>query len=127
MKPELIAAMVGSNLTDDLRKKPWKGHPNPLAGHCYVASEAIFHLLGGRENGWKACTVRFHGANHWFLEHPEFGILDPTAEQYDEPVPYHEARGRGFLTSQPSQRASKIIDRVERRPLKSAFHAMKGH
>ena len=113
MKPELIAAMVVSNLNDDLRKKPWRGHPNPLAGHCYVASEALFHLLGGRERGWRARTVRFHGANHWFLEHPALGILDVTAAQYDDPVPYHESRGRGFLTTQPSKRAREVIERVK--------------
>lgn len=112
MKPELIAAMVVSSLNDDLRKKPWKGNPNPLAGHCYVASEALFHLLGGREKGWGARTVKFYGANHWFLQHPVLGILDVTAAQYDDPVPYHESRGRGFLTSQPSKRAREVINRV---------------
>ena len=112
MKPELLAAMVVANLDDGLRKKPWKGHPNPLAGHCYVASEALFHLLGGYGAGWKARTVRHEGSNHWFLEHPILGILDVTAAQYTDPVPYHEARGRGFLTPAPSKRAREVINRV---------------
>ena len=36
---QLIDKII-DNLTDDLRKKPWNGSKNKVAGHCYVASEA---------------------------------------------------------------------------------------
>jgi len=45
-------------LSDDLRRPPWKGDPNPLAGHCYVASEALYHLLGDK---WKPEHVKHEG------------------------------------------------------------------
>ena len=38
--PREVAALIAESLTDDLRRPPWRGSPNPLAGHCYVASEA---------------------------------------------------------------------------------------
>lgn len=94
-------------LSDDLRRTPWKGHPNPLAGHCYVASEALYHLLG---DDWKPEHVNHEGASHWYLRHRETGeILDVTAGQFDTPVPYDLGRGRGFLTREPSKRASILM------------------
>lgn len=107
----LVDAVV-RNLTDDLRKPPWKGNSNRFAGHCYVASEALFHLLGGKEAGWEVHRVRHHDANHWFLDHPEYGLLDVTAKQYDDDVPYHDSRRTGFLTPYASKRAAKLIELV---------------
>lgn len=80
-------------------------------GHCYVASEAAYHLLGGKEAGLKPMNIKHEGVQHWFLMGPD-GIIDLTADQFETPVPYARARGRGFLTSQPSKRAQIVIDRV---------------
>lgn len=103
-------------LTDDLRRPPYAGSANPLAGHCYHATEALWHLLG-QPAGLYPHVVRMpghtalHSATHWYLEGP-FGRIDLTFAQYDEPVPYEQGRGCGFLTKQPSKRAQTIIDRV---------------
>ena len=105
-----LVSRVQEALTDDLRRRPWKGSPNPLAGHCYVACEALYHILGSE---WCPCFIQHEDAPHWFLRHRETGaILDPTASQFKTPVPYHEGRGKGFLTKQPSKRASVVISRV---------------
>lgn len=96
-------------LTDDLRRPPWRGHDNPLAGHCYVASEVLYHLLGGKESGLTPQFVRHEGQPHWFLKTPEGTIIDPTAEQFNSPVPYDAARGCGFLTRGPSKRAQTVM------------------
>jgi hypothetical protein len=101
-------------LSDDLRRPPWKGHPNPLAGHCYVASEALYWLLPVSEgNEWKPEQIQHEGSSHWYLRNKASGaILDVTAAQFDTPVPYHLGRGRGFLTRGPSKRAAILICRV---------------
>lgn len=103
---------VRSCLTDELRKSPYRGNPNGVAGHCYVASEALYHLLGGKEAGWTPQTIQHEGGPHWFLQHQDGTILDATADQFQTPVPYEKARGCGFLTRQPSQRTRQVLERL---------------
>ena len=104
---------VRGGLSDELRRAPWQGQPNCMAGHCYVATEALFHLLGGRQSGYVPHQLQHEGASHWFLKNPSTGhVLDPTAEQFSDPVPYNNARGKGFLTAKPSRRAQVVIDRA---------------
>ena len=105
-------------LTDDLRRAPWRGSPDPLAGHCYVASEAIYHHLldlGWRRTDLRAMFVRVEGQPHWYVEVRLPGgpwmRLDPTGSQFTS-VPYREARAKGFLTKQPSKRARVVMERM---------------
>ena len=87
-----------------------------MAGHCYVASEALYHLTGGQAGPWKPSTVRHEGSVHWFLVHRVTGeILDPTADQFSTPVPYTQGRGCGFLTAQPSRRGAALLRLVHLR------------
>jgi len=110
---DLVAATTES-LDNSLRKPQYRSSPNPLAGHCYVASEALWHMMGGHESGWVPQNVKHEGDQHWYLRHSKTGqILDPTASQFRTPVPYHQGRGRGFLTKQPSKRAQEVINRVQ--------------
>jgi len=106
---------------DDLRRSPWRGSSNPVAGHCSVASEAAYHLLGGKRGGYTPMFIRHEGAPHWFLRTPEGAVLDITAAQFRTPVPYAKARGKGFQTPRrdpktgiqlPSKRAQELITRV---------------
>lgn len=78
-------------------------------GCCYVASEAAYHLLGGRAAGWKPVNTRHEGSQHWWLER-DGEVLDLTADQFATPVPYQAGIGRGFLTALPSRRAQRLID-----------------
>jgi hypothetical protein len=79
-------------------------------GNCYVASEALYHLLGGKAAGWTPMTMRHEGDTHWFLRHESGTIVDPTAGQFQEPPDYARARGCGFLTREPSRRADELAD-----------------
>lgn len=90
-------------------------------GNCYVTCEALYHLLGGKKAGWKPMTVRHERSVHWFLAKTEVNaannryfkeVLDPTKSQFKTPVPYDKARGRGFLTKQPSKRAREMMRRM---------------
>lgn len=89
---------------------------------CYIASEAAYHLLGGKEAGYTpVCgsipdpVIRnsFGDAKfttHWWLRRKDGSILDITADQFNYIFPYEAGRGRGFMTKQPSVRAQEIID-----------------
>lgn len=78
-------------------------------GNCYAASEALYHLLGGRAAGWTPMQTRHEGDTHWFLRHASGLILDPTVSQFATTPDYTRARGRGFLTRQPSRRAAALM------------------
>lgn len=98
------------HLTNDLRKKKYRSNPNPVAGHCYVASEALRYLLGP---AWQPMFIKHEEDSHWFLRHAETGeILDATASQFATPVPYSEARRQAFLTKEPSKRARILLGKI---------------
>ncbi len=104
---------VRSCLSDELRKPNYRDNPNQVAGHCYVASETIYHELGGKPAGWTPQTIQHEGGPHWYLKHKDGTIVDPTADQFETPVPYENGRGCGFLTHQPSARSKTILGRLD--------------
>jgi hypothetical protein len=109
--------LIIDSLTDDLltpkyRKLKKKGNVPDTFGHCYVASEAAYYLLGGKEEGWKPMHMNHLGASHWFLQHKSGYILDLTYNQFKSPLDYSSARGTGFLTKEPSKRAKKLLVRI---------------
>lgn len=78
-------------------------------GNCYVTSEAVYHLLGGKASGWKPMRMRHEGDTHWFLKHSKGLILDVTSHQFKTQPDYTKARGAGFLTREPSKRARELM------------------
>lgn len=108
---ELIAK-VRSQLSDDLRKKEWQGNPNPMAGHCYVASECLYHLLG--ESDYVPTVLKLpNGGTHWYLTNKIDGsILDATFDQFEHTPNYSNGRNSGFLTKQPSKRCLELMRRI---------------
>lgn len=110
--------LIMENLTKELLDKKHRAmrEQNPglphTFGHCYVASEAAYHMLGGKEAGWRPMHIKHIGCSHWFLQHEDGTILDLTASQFRTPIDYSEARGKGFMTKQPSKRAKKLISRI---------------
>lgn len=107
-----ITRSIVDNLTDDLRKPEYRGHPNPLYGHCYVASEAYFHLSPNRSL-LKVMRIKHEGTTHWFLKNLFTGeFIDITAGQFKNMPDHSLGVGTGFLTKQPSKRAQELIRRV---------------
>ena len=105
---------IQANLTDDLRRPPWQGNPNPMAGHCYVASEAAYHLLGGKEAGLTPHQMHHEGTSHWFLRDKTGQVIDPTASQFKTAPNYDTAVGKGFLTgNKPSKRTRQLLSRIK--------------
>jgi hypothetical protein len=121
--PQLIK-VIQLALSPELLSKSWKTKPGIhfTAGHCYCATEALYHLIGGKNSGF-CPKVLSHlswpdgldiDETHWFLKHISGIVLDPTKEQFDCPIPYELGRGSGFLTKTPSRRAKIIMERVTR-------------
>ena len=113
-----LAQAIRSVLSPDLLKPRYRAQNmagNPSFGHCYVASEAFYHLRGGKAAGWVPVCVRIGGDTHWWLRGPKGEIVDLTADQFKAPIPYAAGRGAGFLTSAPSARAAEVIRRVRAR------------
>ena len=111
-------AAVTASLTPDLLKKRYRdvaAGRHRTFGHCYVASEAVWYLLGDKRCGYGPHVLRTAGGTHWFLKHKETSeVLDPTAEQFTEPVCYENAVRCPFLTPRPSNRAAIIIERAHK-------------
>lgn len=116
---------IQSVLTPDLLKGIWnKQFDNPMAGHCYAATEALFWLLGGPDSDWKPYVLSHktfpdrlaEGETHWFLKNKNTGeILDPTKEQFeDTPIPYDNGISNGMMNYPKggSKRAREIIKRI---------------
>ena len=79
-------------------------------GHCYVASEAFYHLYG------KAAGFEPRGASyHWWLFHPGRNVIaDPTAPQLAAGHRYPPKARPNFLPQSPSLAAKELIGRVSR-------------
>ena len=118
---------IRANLTPDLLAGEYRAcaTQHPMAGHCSVATEALYFMLGGKAAGYTPMNVRHEvkgikgGVSHWYLRTPEGAYLDPTADQFDTPVDYAAGRGRGFPTPKqghaeppPSRRAQTLLRRL---------------
>lgn len=111
---------------DLLNDERFEKLPHPLAGACYVASEVYFHLTDGYDEWYVTRapvtitdpeTGEPWEVTHWWLENRQTGeVVDLTAEQFGDDVDMDEVYARGthtgFLTSEPSERAQRVLDAV---------------
>ncbi len=136
IKRAIISSLDSSLLEKKYRELLKAGDP-PEKGHCAVATEAFYHLAGGRKAGFMPVVCSYDVSDsgkmhfgfpsgkmrrdtHWWLRGPngrERGtgkILDITAGQFAMPFPYEHGRNTGFMQPQqkPSRRAQIVIDRV---------------
>jgi GNAT superfamily N-acetyltransferase len=81
---------------------------HPYSGHCYVASQSLYHMLGGEEAGYSAYQMEHEGVSHWFLRNSKGRILDPTWRQFQTKPDYSQARRSAFLWTEDG-----ISDRAE--------------
>lgn len=114
-----LVKLIRANLTDDLLKPEWRRRPrrSASAGHCYVATEALYHLMGGKRSGFTPTSGPCPGGSHWWLQDDEGRIIDVTGDQFTakELRKIHAfGRGRGFMGKPgvPSARARELIARV---------------
>ena len=79
--------LIQSALTPDLLKGRWKQQTHPLSGYCYVASEALWHLLG--KTDWKPVCATYTDkggrATHWWLVNKKTGkVVWRVNPEWDE-------------------------------------------
>jgi hypothetical protein len=119
---EMLVKAVQQSLTPDLLELKYRkqNEQNPMYGHCYVASEALYHLLREYRPDLDFRPKRGRdvtGVCHWWLVDMLQGQaeLDPTAAQYTSAgkLPPHATGRRGTFTSvRPSLRAAKVMERA---------------
>ena len=110
----VIPRAVRDSLAPELRHAPTAAEADDCAGYCYVASEAIWHMLGASRSGYSPHRIVHEGRPHWYLKGKR-GVLDVTACQFRSAVPYERGRRRAFLTNTPSRRARLLISRARAR------------
>jgi hypothetical protein len=82
-------------------------------GHCYQASEFLYHMLGGNDSLLQVYEGKNDaGISHWWLATEDGDIIDPTLEQYlwnDKLPPYSSGRPSSFHTKRMSKRTRNIF------------------
>jgi hypothetical protein len=114
----LLIQRIKDNLTPDLLRKDYKYDPNnPLRGHCYVASEALYHLIG-EEYLCPVVASYGNGKTHWWIVNKTTGgIYDLTGEQFERIFLlslYKKGRKCGFLTREPSKRCKILLEKIRK-------------
>lgn len=154
-----IKRAIISSLSPDLLEKKYREQLTPddpaETGHCAVASEAFYHIAGGKQAGFiptvagyaadgkgtmkfgsereEALRKGWRKESHWWIMGPKDGMrgagarFDVTIGQFPEPFPYEKGHNTGFM--QPKQIASKraqiVIDRVTEKLGEDALKAYK--
>jgi hypothetical protein len=115
---ENLMSDIRNVLSPDLLKKEYhrENSTNPMFGHCYVATEALYYLLDDSARYGPARGRDDAGIVHWWLvDLYEQKIWDPTKDQYlsvGKVPPYHNGKRSGFLTNFPSKRCKIVLDRL---------------
>lgn len=94
----------------NLLKPEWKALNEssgvPSTGFCYIASEVLFHAIGGKQEGLDVYFQKIPNGTHWWISFQD-QIFDPTASQLPKNFVYSGRRG-AFLTKKPSKRAETL-------------------
>lgn len=112
-----LTESVKAALTDDVRPqdRPRQEGTHELRGHCYVAAQALYFLLGGKEAGYEFRRLVHEDVSHFFVRSPSGANLDPTAEQFKTPIPYDNSKRSG-LWGKPRVATVVVVCRVLRQP-----------
>lgn len=143
-------ADLGRDLLDAKWKKLVPKDAPAVSGHCYIGTEALWTLLGGRDAGFSThvCSYYKDGDNevilgqapegfmprtHWWVQGPDGAeagkgkIWDPTVNQYRQTFPYDAGKPSGF--QQPhgsaSKRAVKVLNYVNDKLGSEAIRALR--
>lgn len=119
-----IMEEIKSVLTPDLLKGTWrKPSDNPMKGHCYVATEAFYWILGGDKSNISTYVITHKvfpkeleaGGTHWFAKDNSTNeIYDITKSQFKGNIPYSKGRRNGMMKYPKggSKRAREVIKRI---------------
>lgn len=112
---QIINSII-NNLSDDLLKREFLliKNRNKFTGHCYVATETLYHLLDDNEKlNYVPAILKINNITHWFLKNKNTDeIIDITKEQFNFELDYSKSRNCFFLTKTPSKRSQTLINRI---------------
>ena len=121
-----IVSTIKKNLTPDLLKSKWKkDNPEDFYGYCYVATEALWWILGGPDSQYYPYVIGHmewpevlkNGQTHWFLKNKFNGeIIDITKNQFgNKEIPYSKSKPNGMMCFPVggSKRAKILINRIK--------------
>ena len=81
---ESVMKRIASNLEPNMVTKKYREEnaTNPMFGHCYHSSQALFHLMD-TDVLEQRTAIDYHGCSHWWLvDKTTEKIYDITADQY---------------------------------------------
>jgi hypothetical protein len=115
---ESMMMIIRNHLTPDLLTKKYREEnvTNPMYGHCYHSSQALFYLLEPHELV-PMSGLDYRGDTHWWLYDDRDVIYDTTADQYysvGQVPPYQVGKKTNWYgwKQRPHQRTLKLIMKV---------------
>jgi hypothetical protein len=112
-----ISEIIAEKLTPDLLTKKYREEnaTNPMYGHCYHSTQALFYLMG-TDKLVPMSGIDYRNDTHWWLQDGET-IHDVTADQYysvGQVPPYATGKKTAWYgwKQRPHQRSLKLIMRV---------------
>jgi hypothetical protein len=112
------SALHVGDLKPEYRALHARGGCDRFTGHCFVATNAFWHLMGARNGPYRPRHVKVGDASHWFLVDTRNGaIVDLTASQFGRTrVRYEDGVGVGMQgparDSLPTERARLVMERL---------------
>ena len=78
---ETVMQIIRDNLVPEMLSPKYReeNKNNPMYGHCYHSTQALFYLVDGEFE--KMSATDYRGDKHWWLQSGD-KIYDVTAEQY---------------------------------------------
>lgn len=115
---KLKATFSDDAIKKEVLKKEWYdlniANGVDSTGFCYVVSEIIYRLNGGKDV-WKKVSIskaKWEHGSHYYLIHKATGdILDITADQFTSigiEIPYELGVGGGFMGRGLSKASKKL-------------------
>ena len=115
---ESMMKIIRTQLTPDLLTKKYRkeNETNPMYGHCYHSTQALFYLLDPHDL-IPMSGVDYRGDTHWWLYDDRGVIYDTTADQYysvGQVPPYDVGKKTAWYgwKQRPHQRSLTLMMRV---------------
>lgn len=100
--------MMGKKQLKPAYRDQWTPE-RPTTGYCYVVAEVAYHYLA--PEGCRPYVMKTgDGETHWFLRCADGRVIDPTDDQFDEPVDYTQGKPQNFQTREISKRGRILAD-----------------
>ena len=116
---ESVMGSIISNLTPELVTKKYRAEnaTNPMFGHCYHSSQALFYLMDTNVLEQRT-AIDYHDEAHWWLvDNTTDKVYDITVDQYynvGQTPPYVDGKKKPWYgwKQRPHQRTLNLMVRV---------------